>query len=131
MENNAQVTGFTPIKYIGKRASIKDSIYGTNISWDQGGTKLVPIAAAVKMLKHVDVYALGEAIEGQLPESQPVKKDETPDEKTQGVRDTIANMGKAALTEMADAQYRIKLDKSLSVAAMRARVTQLVDQYGA
>jgi hypothetical protein len=131
MKNNAQVTGFTPIKYIGKRASINDSIYGTNISWDQGDTKLVPSAAAVKMLKHIDVYALGEAIEGQLPEPQPVKKKETPDEKTQGVRDTIANMGKSALTEMANTQYRIKLNKNLSVADMRTRVTQLVDQYGA
>lgn len=125
-------SSFTPVKYIGKRAVNTDGIYNTNISWAQGETKMVPNAAALLMLKnHKDVYAPGEVIEGPLPDVQPVQKEETSDEKTQGVRDVIATMTKAALTEMVKTQYRVDLDKKLSVTEMRAQATQLVDQYGA
>lgn len=121
----------TPVKYIGKRASNTDGTYNTRITWAQGETKLVPNAIAVQMLKHTDTYALGEAALGAPLQDVPAdKEEEREDDKTQDMRDSIAIMTKAALTEMAKTQFRIDLDKKSSLAEMRAHVTQLVDQYG-
>lgn len=127
----AGVGTLTPVKYIGKRASNTDGTYNTRITWAQGQTQLVPNAIAVQLLKHTDTYALGEAAPGAPLQDIPVdKEEEREDDKTQDMRDSIATMTKAALTEMAKTQYRIDLDKKSSLAEMRAHVTQLVDQYG-
>ena len=48
----------------------------------------------------------------------------------QDMRDAIAVMGKDALASYAGAHFKIDLDKRKGVEALRAQVTQLVDQFG-
>ena len=124
-------SNFTPVKYIGPRATHRDGMYGTQINWNQGETQPVPHAAAALMLKHTDVYAFGDPLTGPEPVlADVVAKEETPDEKTQAMRDSIAIMTKGAVSELVKTNYRVDLDKKLTLAEMRAQAIQLVDQYG-
>jgi len=127
----AGVGTLTPVKYIGKRASNTDGTYNTRITWAQGQTQLVPNAIAAQMLKHTDTYALGEAELGATLQDVPAdKEEEREDDKTQEMRDSIAIMNKAAVTELVKTNFNVDLDKKMTLAEMRAQATQLVDQYG-
>lgn len=119
-------SAFTPVKYIGARASYTDGTYGTKINWQRGDTRMVPVAAARLMLAHKDVYELGEAV-NELPvlPAKPSEEDETQD-----MRDSIANMDKAALETFAKTHFNTSIDKRSSIAAIRAQVTGLFDQFG-
>lgn len=120
-------SAFTPVKYIGNRPNYTDGAYGTRIQWDQGETKMVPAAAAKKMLGHPDVYVLGEPVE-YIPVAAP---EPTEEDQIQDMRDAIAAMDKAALATYSKNHYGVKLDQRKDVGLLRAQVTGLVDQYGA
>lgn len=130
-----QVTadGFTPVKYIGHRDTYRDGAYGTGIVWARGETKPVPSAKAAMMLRHKDVYALGQA---EVSAPLPAVKDKTGqsaeqvEEELQAQRDAVALMDKNSLKAYAQTNFRIDLDGRRSVADLRAQVTQLIDQYG-
>jgi hypothetical protein len=119
----------TPIKYIGKRDSYTDGLYGTRITWNRGDTKDVPDDIAAKMLKHPDQYVSGKAKDSAptVIATPPVK--DTEDE-LQSARDMIANMEKDSLVEFAMTNYRQHIDKRKSTENLRIEVTTLVDQYG-
>ncbi len=119
----------TPIKYIGKRAKNTDATYGTNLTWQAGETLLVPAESANRMLAHKDVYEHGEASADHQVMAVTVKA-ESEDEKTQEVRDSIASWEKPALASYALNNFNVKVDKRQPIDALRAQVTQLVDQFG-
>ncbi len=122
----------TPIKYVGRRANFVDRIYGTGAAFAVGQTVIVDDdAVARKMLRHVDVYVLGESAGAhEAPAMSAKKKGVTEDDQDQIDRDAIAIMGKDALTSFAMTHFSVTLDKRMSVDNMRARVTGLVDQFG-
>lgn len=127
--------GFTPIKYIGRRESYRDGTYGTGIVWVRGETKSVPAAKAAQMLRHPDVWVLGEEVT-QAPPAEAIEAaaaqqeaDKT-EEELQDHRDRIATMDKDALVAYAEQNFRQKLDKRRSEDALRSQVVQMIDQYG-
>lgn len=130
----------TPIKYIGKRPEHIDGAYATRIHWKQGETKPVPDDVAVKMLRHTDVFTLGDgsvqaialtAAEAETAERERTKSEESKKEDNiQNLRDSVANMDKDALANFAQTHFSAKLDSRASVEKLRERVTTMIDQYG-
>lgn len=114
------------IRYIGKRPDYLDGTYGTRIVFVQGESRMVPADVAKKMLRHPDVYELGE--DGAPVATLPPVKDK--EEDVQDMRDALAHMDKDALTTYAHTHFQLKLDKRKDVGALRTQVTQLIDQYG-
>ena len=123
-------SAFTPIRYIGKRDRYTDGAYGTKITWERGQTKPVPAAIAGKLLNHPDQYELGDPIIGEVPVPTAKPVEDTDEEKTQETRDLIQSWTKAALTDYAMTNFRVKLDAKQSITALRTAVTQMVDQFG-
>lgn len=120
------------VKYIGRRETHADTLYGSG-AWARDQVKAVSPGLARQLLKHRDVFE-----EVQLPgTAQPAavvqaqKPGETPDELSQELRDQVQNMDKAALREFAQTRYRVKVDGRLSLPDTRAHVTQLIDRFGA
>lgn len=123
-------SAFTPIRYIGKRDRYTDGAYGTRITWERGQTQPVPVGIAGKLLNHPDQYELGDPIIGAVPALPSVKTEEADEEKTQETRDLIQSWTKAALTDYALTNFRVKLDPKQSISNLRTAVTQMVDQFG-
>jgi hypothetical protein len=125
--------GFVMIKYIGRRLTHKDGNYGTGIQWDHPGqSKPVPAAAAAQMLRHPDVYAMGE---GPAPEPAvqvvKVSEKELEEQHTQDVRDSINAMrAKAAVSAFIKTNFGQDADESKPLAALKEQAIQLVDQFG-
>lgn len=122
------MSNLTAIKYVGKRLTYTDGTYGTRITFTQGQTLMVPADKAALMLRHADVYAPGKYVKEVAIVAAVTDK---PDEQTQDVRDSIANMDKTALETFVKTNYSVDLDKRKSLASLRAEATGLVDQYGA
>lgn len=121
----------TPIKYIGKRPTYIDGMYGTHTAFVQGETVMVDSAIAEKMLRHGDQYELGKAKGAAPAVEKPTDKPAKEEEATQDLRDQIAIMGKDELKEMAWTRYQLKFQGNPSLETLRTRVTHLVDQFGA
>lgn len=117
----------TPIKYVGKRPTYIDGMYGTRTAFVRGETAMVDADIAVKMLRHADQYVLGDD-EGAAPAVEP--KPAKAEEDTQDIRDQINIMDKDSLKAMAWERYQQKFHGNPSVETLRAKVTQLVDQFG-
>jgi hypothetical protein len=116
------------ITYLGKRPQYFDALYGTG-HWTQGETKTVADSVSKKMLQHPDQYAEkpGELSLGTVVGALPTPPAESPD---QDARDSVAYMDKATLLDYARTHYRQNLDKRLGADALRAKVVQLIDQFG-
>lgn len=121
----------TPIKYVGKRPTYIDGMYGTRTAFVQGETVMVDSDIATKMLRHPDQYVLGKTKGAEPAVEQPTEKPAKEDETTQDLRDQINIMDKDSLETFAKNHFRIDLDKRKSVSSLREAVTQLVDRFGA
>lgn len=122
-------SAYTPIRYIGKRETHTDGAYGTRLTWAQGQTLPVPVAAAAKMLAHPDVYQVGDPITEELAPPPDTKQSDDED-RLQDLRDSINVMTKAGLVDFVKTNYRVDLNKSQNIGALRAQAIQLVDQFG-
>lgn len=121
----------TPITYIGKRATYRDALYGTNLEFAQGQTHPVPDATARLMLRHPDQYTLGEVTAEYQPDSEvPTVKTDADEERRQEARDSVAHMAKDALQKYAKTNFGVEVDKRLGTDTLRQRVVTLIDQYG-
>ncbi len=118
-----------PVRYIGRRASHKDSLYGTGI-WTKDQTRLVPDTVAAKMFAHPDVYAPSDAVPGAETAvvTPPAREDDK--DPTQAVRDSISIMEKPALASFAKIHFNAELDQRHNTQDLRTQVTRLVDQFG-
>lgn len=120
------------IKYIGHRKTYREGAYGSGIIFTQGETVSVDDDLAFKLLRHKDVYVLGDAEESTtavVVESSN-KKDDDQEQESQDQRDVIAAMDKGALKEFAKTYFNVDVDSRKSVENIRAQVIGLVDQYG-
>lgn len=119
------------VRYIGHRTNFKENIYGTGIAFAPGQTvNIDDDQVARKMLKHIDVYELGDIAESEeavKPPKNTVTEDDDPDQTT---RDAIANMTKGALVDYAKTHFSLDLDKKMPVGEMRTKVTGMFDQFG-
>lgn len=122
----------TPIKYVGHRPTYTENCYGTGLVFAQGQTIAVDEAVARQLLRHPDVYVLGEASDATIDASECTLKDPTtdPDAEQNDARDAIMAMGKDALKTYAKTHFRIDLDGRKKVGDLRTQVVGLFDQFG-
>lgn len=121
----------TPIKYVGHRAEYREGAYGSGIVFQQGETISVEDALAVKLLRHPDVYQMGEAQEATASVAGVNgEKKQDDDDPAQELRDSVGNMTKGALEGFAKTHFNVDLDKRKSVGDLRTQVIGLIDQFG-
>jgi hypothetical protein len=120
----------TPIKYIGHRPVYKDGCYGTKAEFVQGQTLMVADEVARKMLRHPDVYVLGEAPASATDEvAEPADRTGQKDVDLQEAIDSLRTMNKVSLKQYAQTHFRVELPDA-AVGEMRDRVRTMVEQYG-
>lgn len=123
--------GKLPVRYVGHRPEYTDGAYETGICWQRGETKMVPEDKANLMLRHPDVYELGEAEGAAVPEVN--KATEEDDTEEDYARDSIRQMNrKATLIDFAKTNFNVELDTGsrVKVADLQAECIRLVDQFG-
>lgn len=120
----------TPIKYIGVRPEYREGAYGSGLVFQQDQTiNVEDDELARKLLRHKDVYVLGDA-EGAPVAAKQEKAKADDEDNQQDIRDAVANMTKAALSTFAQAHFSATLDARKSVADLRTQVVGLIDQFG-
>ncbi len=120
----------TPIKYVGRRLTYRDGTYGTGTEWEQGQTRPVETSKALMMLKHPDVYELGEVEESQgeaMPEIE-VKKDDE-DQRQHAVDVINAMPRKTQVSEYAKKNFNMEIPDG-KLYEMKANVVSLIDKFG-
>lgn len=142
--------GLIPVKYIGRRPEWHDRLYGTGLYFNEGQVRNLPPEIARRLLRHADLF---EKAEAPIVQDEPTQEEPAPlDDDTaklleqgkqakedehavqtqlQDLYDQIEQMGKDSLVEFASTKYRQQLNKRDSVATLRAKVRQYVDQFGA
>lgn len=121
----------TPIKYIGHRPVYRDGAYGTKAEFVQGQTLMVADEVARKMLRHPDVYVLGEdpAVPGAPEVAEPPDRTGQKDVDHQEALDALRTMNKVSLKQYAQTHFRVELADD-QVGKMRDQVRTMVEQYG-
>lgn len=129
------------IRYIGHRATYRESCYGSGLLFTQGEALPVDQALAKKLLRHPDVYALDASVEGDssldsgsvstdATSAQTNPPEDSEEDQAQDMRDAIMGMNKSALQTYAKTHFSVDLDASQKVGELRARVVGLFDQFG-
>lgn len=125
-----------PVKYIGHRATYKDGACGSNLTFAQGETRLVPIKAARMMLRdHPSVYQPGDVAADPVnlapPPKTQAKAEETEESRLQEHRDAInAMQAKAAVADFIERDLGHKPDRRKSLGDLKSQAIMLIDQYG-
>jgi hypothetical protein len=115
-----------PIRYIGKKPSHTDDLYGTNITWERvGDEKQVPVNVVPFMLMHPDVYE--DARSKALQKKQPIKAEPLPMARRDFDKElpmaNLAYMTKAQMAQYAAKNLRLDLKpESMTVQQMRNRI---------
>jgi len=133
------------VTYIGRRPAYLDRLYGSKLAFEQGQTRALAAPLARQFLRHTDLFARAEG--GDVTAATDNTPDDTAetlarsrgegDAKTtemnrvQDLRDQVVNMDKNALELYARTNYRMELDKRLSVGKLREQVIGFIDQFGA
>ncbi|RZL88826.1 MAG: hypothetical protein EOP82_21660 [Variovorax sp.] len=131
-----------PVAYTGRDAVWTDNLYGSNLPFAQGQTRMVPPELAARLLRHADVFEPGEAPKAK----KGAKTDDTAEllakaelERAevnklafnlQDLRDQIAHMEKPALAHFAKVNYRQDMDMRLKVDTLRQQANAFIDLYG-
>lgn len=130
------------ITYEGKKP-YKDRI--VRYSWEPGDAKLVPQAAAKKLLRFAEFKeaagkgdAKGKGAptqssaqqQAQIAAELDAQKKQDEDDASEGILLTIESMDKKALIEYAK-KYETDIDSKLKVADVRSQVALLIEQFGA
>jgi hypothetical protein len=112
------------IQYIGKKALCHDSVAGTGLTWRPGEVHPVPIAQALMLLRHTDVWATedGEQV-AAAPALTPVNRPEPQVEPP--LMPPVQNLAKPQLIELARTQFGEMLDPAMKVGDMRKRIVSL------
>ncbi len=116
------------IRYIGKKASKTDNLYGTGIIWNgTGDVQEVPGNAGHKLILHTDCW---EAV-GPVPpiENEPQVPATRPEEEMTEMPPLVdlSNMTKGDLEEYALAHFNVNLDKRKNKDSLVHEVTTLMN----
>jgi hypothetical protein len=132
-----------PVTYTGREDEWKDNLYGSNLPFTKGQTRMVPPDLAARLLRHADVFEPGEAPKlkkgakaddtAQLLEQAAIERAEVHKLafNLQDLRDQVANMEKPALAHFAKVNYRQDLDLRHNVETLRQMANGFIDLYGA
>lgn len=142
--------GETAVTYIGRRPDYQDRVYGTDLTFARGQTRILPSVIAAKFLRHPDVFSAGSVTEAAVVEDaqqDAQQGDDTVEQieritleqaeqhkqinDVQDLHDSVQQMTKAGLEDFARTHYRQELDKRKSVAELRAEVIGFIDRFGA
>lgn len=139
----AGFTGMVAIRYIGKRDTYKENLYGTGLVFTQGEVKLVPGAKAGQLLRHRDVYELVEipttpvAVTGQSAEEAAAaeKKEanaiaEEQENERMDTQCALSTMNRKSLAQYAKVNFGQELDPAMEPGDMRSKIHTLIDQLG-
>jgi hypothetical protein len=135
-----------PVKYTGRETPFIDRLYGSSLPFNPDQTRvLTDLDLVAKLLRHSDVFVRGEDV-APAP-VQPAGADDTAAllqdadknkktlQETENLRmdlvESLNAMDKDALQAFALDKFSQKVPKNLSVDNMRAKVVELLDQYGA
>ena len=118
------------IKYVGKRLTHRDTIYGTGMSFSPGDAVEVSDALGMRMLRHVDVYARADDDAEAVKVAHVDKVINKNDENIIDVIDSISIMDKEALSNFAKTEFNMDLDKRKSIEKLRQDVSIKVNQFG-
>ena len=130
------------VKYIGRRPSFHDRLFGTGLDFAAGQTRLVPIDTARRFFKHASEFELDgtgavDAVQADDTDAQLAKTkakqelDAKELDELQYLRDQVTRMGKPELQVIAKTKYGQDLDARASVQRMRDQVVNLMDRFGA
>ncbi len=116
------------VQYIGNKPLKTDNVAGTGLVWNgHGDVQDVPEAAAAKLLRHPDVWALP-AVETE-PEKEQQGLDSKPDFKLAGPDDTVidlAEMDDKAVKAFAT-EHKLDVDLRKKGDALRGAVMAAID----
>lgn len=127
-----------PVKYVGKRPTYKEGMYGSGLVFEQGQTKLLPADLARKLLGHPDVYAMGtieNAQSGVIDDQDGAKRKAAETEEDEHQRfmtvQALKTMNRAHMAKYAKQNFNMQLDpEAMQPDEMRAKIIQLLDQFG-
>jgi len=117
------------IKYIGKRTTHTDNLYGTGLVWAPDQVHNVEDGVAAKMLAHTDTYENAKTVKGEKQATAKVIPEEK-DEHDEVPLPNLEIMDKEALQNFAQLHYGEQLDGRMTVSTMRDRISSLVNSKG-
>lgn len=131
------IKGLMPITYVGRRETYKDGLYGTNLTFSKGQTRMVPADKGALMLRHPDTYALGkttDAIAQQSPDGSK-RTGNTPEQDEEDRREdvlrSLSTMNRRQMAHFAKVTFNRDMDPEKQDApAMRAEIQRMIDQVG-
>lgn len=130
------------VKYVGRRDSWTDRLYGTGLTFTKDQVRFVPSESARQLLKHTDLFT-----EDATAKPAPQKKtDDTEQAMAQAeaqkaeqnakvnavadLHDQVNQMTKDALEQFAKDKFNIDLDKRQKVDELKKEVHTLIDRFG-
>lgn len=127
-----------PVAYIGQADAWHDHIYGTGLYFSKGQTRMVEHLTAKKLLKHIDLFAEGEAKGAEKQETakltqqaeQAQKDEEAQLDELFDVYTNLDQMDKASLQKFIKDNFNQDVDGRLSEMKVREQAKMLVDQFG-
>lgn len=129
------------VKYIGRRPSFHDRLFGTGLDFAQGQTRSIAFDVARKFFGYPSEFERDDAAPQDAPASDDAaelkkaqdkqQEDARKLDELQYLRDQIGRMEKPELQVMAKTKYGQPLDGRTSVQAMREQVVSLIDRFGA
>lgn len=118
------------VQYIGAKPLKTDNVAGTGVVWDgHGDIQDVPDAAAAKLLRHPDVWALPSIDPVPEPEKEQQGLDSKPDFKLAGPDGTVidlATMDDKAVKAFAT-EHKLDVDLRKKGDALRGAVMAAID----
>lgn len=123
------------VKYIGKKGSFTDHLYGSNLIWAPGQTHNVPLQIAQRMMRHTDVYEVYPVSTDQLvtvaEEDVVLVTGEQKDNQPPAVPlPPLDNMTRDELMNFALQHYGEKLHHSMRDDTMRLKIISLINERG-
>ncbi len=124
------------VKYIGK-ASYRDNLYRTYLTWEPGQVRGLPDDVADKILRHIDMFERAQ----HAPKKDDTSKLLADAKAAEAERDQaqiaiqsmymeVQVMDKESLDNFAQRNYRQTIDKRHSVEDLRQQVVQMIDRFG-
>ena len=132
---------FIAVTYIYRDDEWIDRNYGTGLTFVKGQTRHLPPEIADKLLRHQDLFERGNSssIAPDADNTDVALEQSSKDAAKQhdeanalmDLHDSVRLMGKDELVQYALTNFNQSLDKRQKVEAMRAQVSQFLDQFGA
>jgi hypothetical protein len=124
------------VRYIGKRATWEDTIYGSGLVFEQGQSRNVPSNLASKFLRHYDIFEKSNEVvadDTALILEQSIEKEKQRDEVLEQLLEIqmrIEQMDKDSVHDYVLHNYREKMDRRQSIENMREHAIMLINQFG-